>query len=167
MEINVGILTVSDKGSQGLRQDKSGEVIREYLSGIAAAVVKYEIVPDEREVISGKLIEWADGGKLDIVFTNGGTGLSRRDVTPEATLAVIEKNVPGIAEAMRAKSLAITPMAMLSRAEAGLRGQCLIVNLPGSPKAVKECLEAILPALPHAVEIIKGVVTEHNISTPG
>jgi molybdopterin adenylyltransferase len=167
MEINVGILTVSDKGSQGLRQDKSGEVIRDCLSGIAAAVVKYEIVPDERDVISGKLIEWVDGGKVDIIFTNGGTGLSRRDITPEATLAVIDKNVPGIAEAMRAKSLAITPMAMLSRAVAGLRGQCLIINLPGSPKAVKECLEAILPALPHAVEIIKGVVTEHNISTPG
>jgi len=167
MAINVGILTVSDKGSQGLRQDKSGEVIRDCLSGIDGAVVKYEIVPDEREIISGKLIEWADGGKVDIVFTNGGTGLSRRDVTPEATLAIIDRNVPGIAEAMRAKSLAITPMAMLSRGVAGLRGQCLIINLPGSPKAVKECLEAILPALPHAVEIIKGVVTEHNISTPG
>ena len=167
MMINFGILTVSDKGSQGLRHDKSGEVIREILSGIAGTVVKYEIVPDERELISAKLIEWADGGKVDIVLTNGGTGLSRRDVTPEATLAVIDKNVPGIAEAMRAKSLAITPTAMLSRAMAGLHGQCLIINLPGSPKAVKECLEVILPALTHAVEIIKGTVTEHTISMPG
>jgi molybdopterin adenylyltransferase len=167
MVINIGILTVSDKGSQGLRQDKSGEAIRDGLSGIGGAVVKYEIVPDEREVISGKLIEWADGGKVAIILTSGGTGLSRRDVTPEATLAVIDKSVPGIAEAMRAKSMAITPMAMLSRAAAGLRGQCLIINLPGSPKAVRECLEAILPALPHAVEIIQGVVTEHTINMPG
>jgi molybdenum cofactor synthesis domain-containing protein len=167
MMINFGILTVSDKGSQGLRQDKSGEVIRDCLSGIAGAVVKYAMVPDERQLISAMLIEWADGGKVDIILTNGGTGLSRRDVTPEATLAVIDKNVPGIAEAMRAKSMEITPTAMLSRAVAGLRGQCLILNLPGSPKAVRECLEVILPALPHAVEIIKGVVTEHTISMPG
>ncbi len=165
--INVGILTVSDKGSQGLRQDKSGPVIRDMLAALKCAVVKYEIIPDEREIISEKLIEWADGGKVDVILTNGGTGLSTRDVTPEATLAVIDKNVPGIAEAMRAKSLAITPTAMLSRAVAGLRGQCLILNLPGSPKAVRECLEVILPALPHAVEIIKGVVTEHTISMPG
>ena len=161
--INIGILTVSDKGSQGLRQDKSGPAIRDILSTLEYDVVKYEIVPDERDQISGKLIEWADGGKVDVILTSGGTGLSKRDVTPEATLAVIDRNVPGIAEAMRAKSLEITPMAMLSRAEAGLRGQCLIVNLPGSPKAARECLEAILPALPHAVEIIKGVVTEHKI----
>ena len=165
--INIGILTVSDKGSRGLRQDKSGEVIRESLAGIAGAVVKYEIVPDEQEIISDKLIEWADGGKVDVILTNGGTGLSKRDVTPEATLAVIDKNVPGIAEAMRAKSLEITPTAMLSRAVAGLRGQCLIINLPGSPKAARECLEAILPAIPHAVEIIKGVITEHTKSMPG
>lgn len=160
--INIGILTVSDKGSRGLRVDKSGEVIREMVGGIGV-VVKYEIVPDEREIISARLTEWAEGGKVDVILTNGGTGLSRRDVTPEATLAVIDKNVPGIAEAMRAKSLAITPTAMLSRAVAGLRGQCLILNLPGSPKAVRECLEVILPALPHAVDIIKGTVTEHSI----
>jgi molybdenum cofactor synthesis domain-containing protein len=160
--INIGILTVSDKGSQGLRQDKSGPTIRDMVVGIGA-VVEYEIVPDERELISDKLIAWADGGKVDVILTNGGTGLSARDVTPEATLAVIDKNVPGIAEVMRARSLAITPMAMLSRAVAGLRGDCLIINLPGSPKAVKECLEAVLPAIPHAVEIIKGTVTEHAI----
>jgi molybdopterin adenylyltransferase len=160
--INVGILTVSDKGSKGLREDKSGPAIRDMMVGIGD-VTMYEVVPDEREQISAKLIEWADGGKVDVILTNGGTGLSRRDVTPEATLAVIDKNVPGIAEAMRAGSLEITPMAMLSRAVAGLRGQCLIINLPGSPKAVRECLEAVLPALTHAVEIIKGTVTEHAI----
>ena len=161
--INIGILTVSDKGSQGLRQDKSGEVIRDMVAALECAVVKYEIVPDEREIISARLIAWADGGKVDVILTSGGTGLSKRDVTPEATLAVIDKNVPGIAEAMRARSLEITPAAMLSRAVAGLRGQCLIINLPGSPKAVRECLEVALPAIPHAVEIIKGVVTEHVI----
>jgi molybdopterin adenylyltransferase len=167
MEIRTGILTVSDKGSQGQRQDKSGQVIRDCLAGIGGAVVKYEIVPDERELISGKLIEWADGGEVDIILTTGGTGLGRRDITPEATLAVIDKNVPGIAEAMRSKSLTITPLAMLSRAVAGLRGQCLIINLPGSPKAVRECLEVILPALPHAVEIMRGTVTEHSFGAPG
>ncbi len=167
MTINFGILTISDKGSRGLREDKSGEVIRECLSVISGAVVKYEVVPDEQGIISGKLIEWADKEGVDIILTSGGTGLGQRDVTPEATLAVIDKSVPGIAEAMRAKSLTITPMGMLSPGTAGLREQCLIINLPGSPKAVKECLEAILPALPHAVEIIKGVVTEHTISTPG
>jgi molybdopterin adenylyltransferase len=160
--INIGILTVSDKGSQGLREDKSGPAIRDMVAGIGA-VVLYEIVPDERAQISKKLIAWADGGKVDVILTSGGTGLSPRDVTPEATLAVIDKEVPGIAEAMRAGSLEITPAAMLSRAVAGLRGQCLIINLPGSPKAVKECLGVALPAIPHAVEIIKGKVTEHTI----
>lgn len=160
--INVGILTVSDKGSQGLRVDKSGEAIREIVSGMGATTVEYAIVPDESDIISEKLTEWADLGKLDLILTTGGTGLARRDVTPEATLAVIDKEVPGIPEAMRAKSLQITPQAMLSRAVAGLRGQCLIVNLPGSTKAVRECLEAIIPALPHAVDIIKGTVTEHG-----
>jgi len=161
--ITFGILTISDKGSRGQRQDKSGEVIREIVEHLGSSVVKYEIVPDEADVISARLTEWADGGEVDIILTTGGTGLSRRDVTPEATLTVIDKLVPGIAEAMRAKSLEKTLMAMLSRAVAGLRGQCLIVNLPGSPKAVEECLEIILPALPHAVEIARGEVTEHTI----
>jgi molybdopterin adenylyltransferase len=160
--INIGILTVSDKGSKGLREDLSGPAIRDMVAGIAA-VTMYEIVPDEKARISKKLIEWADGGKADVILTNGGTGLSRRDVTPEATLAVIDRNVPGIAEAMRAGSLEITPQAMLSRAVAGMRGQCLIINLPGSPKAVKECLGIALPAIPHAVEIMKGTFTEHSI----
>lgn len=161
--IKVGILTISDKGSQGRREDKSGPVIRDVVSHIESVIVKYDIVPDEADIIAARLIEWADRGGVDVILTTGGTGLSKRDVTPEATLSMIDKEVPGIAETMRAKSLEKTPMAMLSRAVAGLRGECLIVNLPGSPKAVKECLEVILTALPHAVEIIKGEVTEHII----
>ncbi len=165
--VNIGILTISDKGSSGEREDKSGPVIREAVTAAGFAVAKYEVVPDEKETIAARLAAWADGGAVDIVLTSGGTGLARRDVTPEATLAVIEREVPGIAEAMRAKSLTKTPMAVLSRAVAGLRGECLIINLPGSPKAVRECLEVVLPALAHAVEIIKGEVTEHTIGMPG
>jgi len=165
--INIGILTISDKGSKGQRQDKSGEEIRDIVSRIESAVVKYEIVPDEKDIIADKLADWADSGAVDVILTTGGTGLSRRDVTPEATLSVIDRSVPGFAEAMRAKSLEKTPMVVLSRAVSGLRGQCLIINMPGSPKAVRECLEVVLPAIPHAVEIIKGVVTEHTIGTPG
>jgi len=161
--INVGILTISDKGSKGQRQDKSGEAIRDGVSRMKSAVVKYEIVPDEMDIIADKLADWADSGKLDVILTTGGTGLSQRDVTPEATLSIIDRSVPGFAEAMRAKSLEKTPMAMLSRAVSGQRGQCLIINMPGSPKAVQECLEVIIPAIPHAVEIIRGEVTEHSL----
>ena len=161
--LNVGILTISDKGSKGQRQDKSGEVIREGVSQMKGAVVNYEIVPDEQDIIAETLAKWADGGKVDVILTTGGTGLSQRDVTPEATLAVIDRSVPGFAEAMRVKSLEKTPMAMLSRAVAGQRRQCLIINMPGSPKAVRECLEVIMPAIPHAMEIIKGEVTEHSL----
>ena len=165
--LNTGILTISDKGSRGQREDKSGEVIREMLSGINSTVVKYEIVPDEQGVIADKLVEWADKAGLDVILTTGGTGLGPRDVTPEATLSVVDKTVPGIAEAMRARSLEKTPMAVLSRAAAGVRKQCLIINLPGSPKAVRECLEVVLPAIPHAIEIIKGEVTEHTLQDAG
>ena len=164
---NVGILTISDKGSQGQRHDKSGEVIRESLSKIESTIIDYEVIPDEQEVIADKLAEWADQGGVDVILTTGGTGLSQRDVTPEATLAVIDKSVPGFAEAMRVKSLEKTPMAVLSRATAGVRGKCLIINLPGSPKAVRECLEVVLLAIPHAVEIIKGEVTEHTCQDVG
>ncbi len=156
---NLGILTISDKGWQGQRYDESGKVIRETL--LDSRVVKYEVVPDEADVIAGKLAEWADEGSVDVILTSGGTGLSPRDVTPEATLSVVEKVVPGFAEAMRAKTFGATPFAILSRAVAGVRGKCLIINLPGSPKAVRECLEVILPVIPHALEIIKGEVTEH------
>jgi molybdenum cofactor synthesis domain-containing protein len=155
-----GILTISDKGWRGERRDRSGEVIREVLSQIDAQVVNYDIVPDEKNLIAEKLIQWADKDGIDVIITTGGTGLSPRDVTPEATLSVVDRVAPGFAEAMRAESLKKTPMAMLSRAVAGTRGGCLIINLPGSPKAVRECLEAILAALPHAVETLKGRVSE-------
>lgn len=165
--LKIGILTISDKGSQGQRYDKSGEVIRDSLAPLNSSVIKYEIIPDEQEVIASKLAEWADEGGVDVILTTGGTGLSQRDVTPEATMSVIDKSVPGFAEAMRAKSFEKTPMAVLSRAIAGVRGKCLIINLPGSPKAVRECLEVALPAIPHAVEIIKGEVTEHTCQDAG
>jgi len=158
----VGILTISDKGARGQRYDESGQTIRDIFSDLDSDIIHYEVVPDELDVIRRKLVEWADGGDTDIIITTGGTGLSERDVTPEATEAVIDRPVPGIAEAMRARSLDKTPMAMLSRATAGVRGRSLIINLPGSPRAVRECLEVVLPAIPHAVDIIKGVVTEHS-----
>ena len=161
--LKVGIITISDKGWQGERYDKSGQVIRDSLSAVESSVVKYEIIPDEADIIAGKLREWADGGEMDIILTTGGTGLARRDVTPEATLSVLDKVVPGLSEAMRVETAKITPMAALSRAVSGLRGKCLIVNLPGSPKAVRECLEVILPVIPHAVDMITGAVTEHKI----
>jgi len=151
----VGILTISDKGSRGERQDKSGEVIREILSSMDVRIINYNIIPDEKELIAQELISWADENNLDVILTTGGTGLTPRDITPEATLAVVDRIVPGFAEAMRAESLKKTPMAMLSRAVVGARGKCLIINLPGSPKAVRECLEVVLPALPHAVETLK------------
>ena len=158
-----GILTISDKGSRGERQDKSGEAIREILSSVDTRIVNYDIVPDEKELIVEKLVKWVDEDDLDVLITTGGTGLTPRDVTPEATLAVVDKIVPGFAEAMRAESLKKTPMAMLSRAVAGTRGKCLIINLPGSTKAVRECLEVILPALPHAVETLEGQAGECGI----
>jgi len=151
----VGILTISDKGSRRERPDKSGETIRKILSTMDVHIVNYDVIPDEKGVIVETLEGWADDDDLDVVITTGGTGLTPRDVTPEATLAVLDRIVPGFAEAMRAESLKKTPHAMLSRAVAGTRGKCLIINLPGSPRAVRECLEVILPALPHAVETLK------------
>ena len=163
MKIRAGILIISDKGFRGEREDLSGKVIRELLGRLDSQVVKYDIIPDEMDIISHKLVDWADEGTIDVIITAGGTGLSQRDVTPEATLAIVEKTVPGIGEAMRIRTLDKTPMAMLSRATAGVRGKCLIINLPGNPKAVRECLEVVLPAITHAVEIITGVVTEHVV----
>jgi len=160
--LNFGILTVSDKGSRGQRYDESGLTIRERISLLDSLVVKYEIVPDELNIITGKLTEWADEGNVDVILTTGGTGLGPRDITPEATLDAVDRVVPGLAETMRAETFQKTPFAILSRAVAGVRGKCLIINLPGSTKAVRECLEVILPVIPHAVEIIKGEVTEHS-----
>lgn len=159
---NLGILTISDKGWRGERSDQSGQVIRDRLSQLDARVVKYEVIPDESEVIAAKLADWADGGSVDVIVTTGGTGLSPRDVTPEATLSVLDRVVPGFAEVMRTETFAMAPFAILSRAVAGVRGRCLIINLPGSARAVRQCLEVICPVIPHAVEIIKGRVTEHT-----
>jgi molybdenum cofactor synthesis domain-containing protein len=156
MVISAGVITVSDRGSRGEREDKSGQEIVSMLKGIAAAVVHTIIIPDEKDQIKDALIECADKKKLDLIVTTGGTGVSPRDVTPDATLEVIEKEVPGMAEAMRRESAAITPHAMISRAVVGIRGCSLIINLPGSPRGVRENLSVILPALKHAIEKIKG-----------
>jgi molybdenum cofactor synthesis domain-containing protein len=157
----VGIITVSDKSSRGEREDAGGPAIREIVLVAGAAVGEYVIVADEQDEIAAQLRHMADERQFDLVFTTGGTGLAVRDVTPQATQSTLDYEVPGIAETMRAVSLAKTPAAMTSRAVAGVRGRTLIVNLPGSPKAVRECLEAILPALPHAVAVMRGDVGDH------
>ncbi len=152
----VGILTVSDKGHAGERQDTAGPELGRLQDPGAFTVTAYEIVPDEPEAIAAILRAWSDTDGLDLILTTGGTGLSPRDTTPEATLAVAQRLVPGIPEAMRAAGLAITPHAMLSRGVAVTRGATLIINLPGSPKGARENLEAVAPALPHALEKLKG-----------
>ena len=154
--MRAGVLTISDKGFAGERKDGSGPVICEILGGIGAVIEVAEIVPDEQDIIADKLIHCADTLSLDLVVTTGGTGVSPRDVTPEATKAAIEREVPGMGEAMRMESLKITPHAVISRGIAGIRGQTLIINLPGSPKAASENLRTILDAIPHAVSKIKG-----------
>lgn len=156
MVISAGVITISDKGSRGEREDKSGPEIINMLRDISANVAFTMIVPDEKDQIKDALIEYADRKKLDLIVTTGGTGVSPRDVTPDATLEIIEKEIPGMAEAMRRESGAITPHAMISRAVAGIRGTSLIINLPGSPRGVRENLSVILPALKHAIEKIKG-----------
>jgi len=158
--ITVGILTLSDKGARGEREDLSGVEIKRLVADIPAEVKVYEVIPDEKFLIKDKLIEYADDLGLDVIITTGGTGVSPRDVTPDATLEVIDKEIPGMAEVMRFESLKKTPRAMISRAVVGLRGRTLIINLPGSPKGVRENLSAILPAISHAVEKIKGDPSE-------
>ena len=152
--IKVAILTLSDKGSKGEREDMSGPAIEKLIRKIDAEIVPSEILPDDKSLIKKKLLALCK--KADLILTTGGTGVSPRDVTPDATKEVIQYEIPGIAEAMRAASLKKTPYAMISRAVAGVRGETLIINLPGSPKAVKENLAVILPVLSHVIEKIKG-----------
>jgi len=158
--VRVGILTASDKGARGERVDQSGPAIEAAVEMLGWEVVSRAVTPDDRGEIAAALRRMADDERLDVVFTTGGTGFARRDVTPEATLDVIEKLVPGLPELMRAESLRHTRRAALSRAVAGIRGYTLIVNLPGSPRAVRECLEVVLPVLPHGVDILRGEAAE-------
>ena len=152
--MKVSVLTVSDRSSRGEREDISGPLLGELVKAKGWELSEYGVVSDEQSEIETILCEWTDSGEVDLILTTGGTGFSPRDQAPEATLNVVDRVAPGIAEAMRSASLKITPHAMLSRAVAGIRGQTLIVNLPGSPKAAKENLAIIMPALPHAVQLL-------------
>ena len=157
MAITVGVLTISDRCSRGEAEDKSGPLIGQIVTERLGAEVKLTgCVPDERELIASTLVAWCDEQDVDLILTTGGTGFAPRDVTPEAMRDVIEREAPGLAEAMRREGAKLTPHAMLSRAVAGMRKSTLIVNLPGSARAVQENLETILPALPHGIEILKG-----------
>jgi len=160
MAIRAGVLTISDKGARGEREDTSGAAARVLLAEAGVEVVRVAIVPDERDRIADTLREWC-ADSLDLVLTTGGTGLAPRDVTPEATRAVLDYEVPGIAEALRADGLRRTPFAMLSRAVAGVRGRTLIVNMPGSERAVRENLAVLLPVLPHAIATLRGEQGDH------
>ncbi|HFQ82059.1 MAG TPA: MogA/MoaB family molybdenum cofactor biosynthesis protein [Desulfobacterales bacterium] len=155
-EYSCGILTMSDKGSRGEREDTSGKNLREIMRAAGFKIDAYQIIPDNEKIISATLKDWADSRGLDLIITTGGTGVSPSDVTPEATAEVIDRELPGIAEAMRQASFRITPHAVLSRARCGIRGNCLIINLPGSKKAAQENIAVVLSALPHAIYKIKG-----------
>jgi len=154
------VLTISDKGSRGERVDASGPVVAQLLETIGVPVVLQTIIPDEREIIAAQLIRCADIEHFDLIVTTGGTGVAPRDVTPEATKSVIDRELPGMAEAMRMESFKKTPHAVISRAVCGIRGQTLIINLPGSPRAAAENLQTILRAIPHTIEKIHGDPTE-------
>jgi molybdenum cofactor synthesis domain-containing protein len=155
MQLHFGILTVSDRSAYGERPDLSGPALVELVSTQGWTVARTAIIADDLVALREVLSAWADGGEVDIILTTGGTGFAPRDVTPEATRAVIEREAPGLAEAMRAESLKVTPHAMLSRAVAGIRGKVLIINLPGSPKAAVENLQVVMPVLAHAVELLR------------
>jgi molybdenum cofactor synthesis domain-containing protein len=158
--LKAGILTVSDRSSRGEREDASGPALRAWLTERGVKTGRLEIVPDEEDRIAAVLRNWADEEEFELILTTGGTGLSPRDVTPEATLKVVERTIPGFGERMRSRSLEKTPMAILSRAVAGVRKRSLIINLPGSPKGAVENLEAVWDAVPHAVEKIRGDESE-------
>jgi molybdopterin adenylyltransferase len=161
MSFRAAVLTISDLGARGEREDTSGAAIKELLSGADITVDRHDVIPDERDQISQRLTAWAGKG-ISLIVTTGGTGLGPRDVTPDATRAVLDYEVPGIAEAMRAEGLTHTPMAMISRAVAGVRSQTLIINLPGSPKGVRESLSVVLPVLTHALELLSGQPSDHS-----
>jgi molybdenum cofactor synthesis domain-containing protein len=154
------VITVSDRGSRGERVDGSGPAVEKMLLELGMEIIGRRIIPDEQEMIRDTLLEWSDREGADLIVTTGGTGVSPRDVTPDATLGVIDREIPGMAEAMRRQSAAVTPHAMISRALAGIRGRTLIINLPGSPKGASENLSVLLPALTHAIEKIKGDESE-------
>ena len=158
----IGILVSSDLGSRGIRPDTSGNQIRDLFSGQGFEVIRYEVVPDDQVILEDRMRMWSDVDVLDLIVTSGGTGLTKRDVTPEATKAVVEWQIPGMAEAMRAQTLRHTHMAMVSRSIVGVRGHTLIINLPGNPNAVRECIEVVLPVIPHAIELLQGGSSPHN-----
>jgi molybdenum cofactor synthesis domain-containing protein len=162
VKITAGVVTVSDKGHAGERVDVSGPLLADLLREMGADVVSQTVVPDEPDEIRRALLELVDEMRVDLVLTTGGTGPAPRDLTPEATKDIIEREVPGIAEALRFEGYRRTPLAVISRGVAGTRGRTLIVNLPGSPKAVREGLETLTPILPHAVRMVRGVDTEHR-----
>jgi molybdopterin adenylyltransferase len=160
MGLRAVIITVSDRGARGEREDRSGPEIDGMLRTMGMEIVGRLIIPDEKDAIRRALLEWSEGEKTDLILTTGGTGVSPRDVTPDATREVLEREIPGMGEAMRRQSSLVTPHAMISRALAGIRGRTLIINLPGSPKGARENLAAVMPALVHAIEKIKGDETE-------
>lgn len=161
--MNVAILTVSDRSAAGDRDDVSGLLIKERIKAQGWQVLYYSVVPDEGSEIEKYLIQWCDSGEVDLILTTGGTGFSPRDITPESTRSVIERDVPGIPEVLRQEGLKKTAHAMLSRAVAGIRGKTLIINLPGNPKAVKESLPVLLPVLPHAIKLLTGDPDAHEL----
>ncbi len=161
-DIRVAVLVASDSGAAGDRADRSGKLIEDLVTATGWIVSEKTITPDDRAVIAAQLRSWADGGDVSLIVTTGGTGVGPRDVTPEATLDVVDRLVPGMAEQMRAQTVAQTPMAMTSRQVVGIRGQTLIVNLPGSPKAVQECLDVLMPVLPHVLEVLSQPRTDEH-----
>jgi len=162
--IRAAVITVSDKGAAGLRQDLSGPLLQEMLRAMGAEIVHYAIIPDEEDQIRRLLTRLADEQGVELIITTGGTGPAPRDVTPEATLQVIEREVPGLAEVLRMEGYRKTPLAVISRGVAGIRGRTMIINLPGSPRAVREGMEVLTPILPHALQMLRGEELEHQES---